>query len=494
MKDEFEIDTPERDGDRRSSPRPRRPLHFGMASVSEPSLQRPTADGRKRISRAPAATDGPQTPLQRCLALLDEGGESITAKYSLWRLQSMLQPIYSFAHRRTVGHEALIRARDEAGNWMPPADLFASVTDEDDLSFLDRLCRTVHVANFAGLHSIDWLFLNVNPRVAAIGNRQAPFFQDLMRLFGIPEQQVVVEILETAIASEPRLEETVAYYRELGCLVAVDDFGAGHSNFERIWRLKPNIVKLDRRLTSEAAHRQLIRRSLPQLVSLLHEAGCIVLAEGIETEDEAMLAMDSNVDLAQGYFFARPSPIAQLMPVDRARCAALYQRFRGKLRADIALCRRPIDAASQALTRVAGEIESGTDPATAGALLTDMDGALRFFVVDSDGNQRHCSSAAGRDRRGGLNLTPLVNGEGATWFHRPYFRRAIRSPGVVQVTGPYLSLPDAVMCITLSVSVSCRGETVVLCFDILEPSDETLASALLDTHHGPMAARRERGG
>lgn len=71
-------------------------------------------------------------------------------------------------------------------------------------------------------------------------------FKYLLQRYQIPAARVVVETIEGAIADEGQLSESVQFYKNLGCLVAIDDFGAGHSNIERIWRLVPDIVKLDR--------------------------------------------------------------------------------------------------------------------------------------------------------------------------------------------------------------------------------------------------------
>jgi len=63
-------------------------------------------------------------------------------------------------------------------------------------------------------------------------------------------------------------------------------------------------------------------------------------------------------------------------------------------------------------------------------------------------------------------LKPLSDGRGANWSHRPYFRKALSRPGKVQVTGPYLSLPDAMMCISLSIVLGTATPDGVLCCDL----------------------------
>jgi EAL domain-containing protein (putative c-di-GMP-specific phosphodiesterase class I) len=71
-------------------------------------------------------------------------------------------------------------------------------------------------------------------------------FFDLLNHFNIPAERVVVEIIEDHCSENTKLLEKCNYYKSMGSLIAIDDFSAGHSNFERIWNLRPDIVKLDR--------------------------------------------------------------------------------------------------------------------------------------------------------------------------------------------------------------------------------------------------------
>lgn len=82
------------------------------------------------------------------------------------------------------------------------------------------------------------------------------------------------------------------HHPRLGCLLAIDDFGAGHSNFDRILQLNPGIVTLDRRFARQIENNLRARRLLPLIVALLHEASAFVLLEGLELHTQAMIAQD----------------------------------------------------------------------------------------------------------------------------------------------------------------------------------------------------------
>lgn len=445
------------------------------APIALPSPGQPAPDDR-------APGEAGEAGLAAVLPATGYRQGAVVGEFRGYRLATALQPIFSFSHQRPVGCEALVRAADATGRAVPPPILFGMFEKARDAVLLDRLCRTLHVANFQALDSVAWLFLNVNPRVIELGRRHGSFFKDLLDHFRLPPRQVVIEVIETAITRDEILGDMVAYYRDLGCMLAVDDFGAGHSNFDRIWRLEPEIVKLDRRMLTDAAASARVRRSLPKLVALLHEAGCIVLAEGIETDTEAMIALDAGVDLGQGYLFGRPTSISDPPSLDPGACERVTRAFRQRWLdeqrrsdADLAPRRALFDAC-------AAELVAGADLNAIVDRLLALPGATRCYLLDENGAQ------VGRNyvpvlrlQPPDARLQPLATGAGANWCHRAYFRKAMIAPEQTHLTGPYLSLPDARMCTTLSRAMPTGDGTRVLCLD--------LAAGPLDDARPPRPAR-----
>jgi len=135
-----------------------------------------------------------------------------------------------------------------------------------------------------------------------------------------------------AVRGRDHLGAAVEHYRKLGCLIVIDDFGAGFSNFDRIWRLRPDIVKIDREMTRRVTIEPLARRMFTGIISVLREAGALVCVEGIETEAEALCAIDANADLMQGDYFA---PGSAVLPPENAR-SDMFARLIAGHRADFA--------------------------------------------------------------------------------------------------------------------------------------------------------------
>jgi len=425
-------------------------------------------------------SDNSPYQLDALLALLEPDTRPRIAHLHGHALHSHFQPIFSLAHRRVVGHEGLLRAWSAAGKMLSPYTVFAAAQSAVDLVTLDRLARLLHTANFVGQKREAgsppvWLFLNAEPNAFADAGLWGPFFRDMLAHFDLPATSVVVEVLETAIENNRKLSRAVDYFRDLGCLIAIDDFGAGHSNVDRIWRLKPDIVKLDRTLIADAADSPEARQILPGLVNLLHEAGSLVLAEGIETQKEALLALEADCDLVQGFYFAIPA--AKLIDDKAAddELSHLWQAFgvslKGENRQSQSVLHNYVDTLLASAKRLADGLSFSVPAFEAAAQpFGSLPLAIRTFLLDSDGRQ--VADINGQHATESLRFLPLANTEGAIWSRRAYFRRALKRFGELQISRPYLSLTEAEVCVTLSVGLLLDGQAFVLCGDIERRGEE----------------------
>ena len=225
------------------------------------------------------------------------------------RLYSAFQAVFSSATLRPVGHEALLRARDQSMQAIPPAEAFKFAVTPGEAIYFDRLCRMVHALNFSSQGGAAGdLYLNVSGRhLLSIGTGHGQTFETLLKHCGLKPTQIVLEILESGVDDLPHLQVAVEGYRSRGFRVAIDDFGCQHSNFDRLWRLTPDIVKLDRSLIVQATENERARRILPKLVEIIHDLGAQVVVEGIETASQHALALEAGSDLLQGYYYATPA-------------------------------------------------------------------------------------------------------------------------------------------------------------------------------------------
>ncbi|HLY11938.1 MAG TPA: EAL domain-containing protein [Planctomycetota bacterium] len=410
-------------------------------------------------------------PLRRYSDHLFADESHVEARFQNYCVRSAYQPIFSFAHGRPVGFEGLARTQSATGVPMSPGELFGSASDLESTVFLDRLLRTLHLANFSDpAYRTAWLFLNISPTAVVNGRAFGPFFKEMLHAFSMPPQRVVVEITEHETPDERVLEEATQYYKEIGCLVAIDDFGAGHSNFNRIWRLKPDIIKLDRHMIFQAAQDSAARRGLVGIAGLLHELGALVLAEGIETEEEARVVVHAEVDLLQGYFFQRPYVGPPPRLEHQERFDTLRRSLFQQAKDDEDEFQHSVRAYREAFSRAGDALSAGHALPVAVREILSLPTVIRCYLLGADGSQIGDNLAAPdyvsrRDPR----HQPLNTGGGANWMHRHYFRRAVSNPSHIQISRPYLSLTDPRMCLTLSRAIRRGSDLVVLCCDLEYP-------------------------
>jgi EAL domain-containing protein (putative c-di-GMP-specific phosphodiesterase class I) len=325
--------------------------------------------------------------------------------------------------------------------------------------------HVTHLHNAAKwLPGQTWLFLNVTP-ASFIDPGYAQQLADAARESGIPPEAIVIELLESGGSDVCAFAQATQAFRSHGFLVAVDDFGAGHSNLDRLLTLRPDIVKLDRSLIH--AHQPDLRESvMPKLVSLLHEAGMLVVAEGIETEEDLLLAARSGVDFVQGFLFGQPGP--GYSPEDEATQqietvfdTLAHTRKTGQLAIDLLLM-----PYRTLFAEAAERMWAGALPEKACEDLRALPCTVSCFFLDQGGRECIPMIAGAGAASIASRLAPLSKLSIGRWDNRPYFVDALAQPQRLTVSAPYLSATGAGLCVTLSIFISYRGEPLVFGADL----------------------------
>jgi EAL domain-containing protein (putative c-di-GMP-specific phosphodiesterase class I) len=380
-------------------------------------------------------------------------------------LCSHFQPIYSLPHQRQVGYEALLRGVAPAGGLLAPFELFAKAIVESALGVLDRMSHVTHLESAAAwLPGQTWLFLNLTPE-NFVDPAYALQLAELARGSGVRPEEIVIELLESGGSDVHAFTHATQAFRAHGFLVAVDDFGAGHSNLDRLLSLRPDIVKLDRSLV-HAPQPDLRESVMPKLVSLLHEAGMLVVAEGIETHEDLLLAARSGVDFVQGFLFGQPcsgsSPEHEATEqIETVFDTLAHTRRTSQLAIDLLLMpyrTRFAEAAERLL--------AGAAPDLACADVRTLPCTTNCYFLDQGGRECIPMIAGAGVPAVGSRFAPLGNPTLGRWDNRPYFVDALAQPQRVIVSAPYLSVTGTGLCVTLSIAIDYRGEPLVFGMDI----------------------------
>jgi EAL domain-containing protein (putative c-di-GMP-specific phosphodiesterase class I) len=216
------------------------------------------------------------------------------------------QPVVCAATGNVDYYECLLRMRDEQGTIVGGVEFIRNFEDLGLIGLIDHyvLEKTVHE-------------LAVDPKVRLGYNMSAQtvcnqeWLRALVSLLHDRSEiarRLVIEITETAAVGD--IEDSahvVATLRRIGCRVALDDFGAGHTSLRHLELLPLDIVKIDgsivRKLSSNWEDRGLLRH----LIGLTKDFGFSTVAECIERAEDAVLLRAEGIGYLQGYFFGRPT-------------------------------------------------------------------------------------------------------------------------------------------------------------------------------------------
>lgn len=367
--------------------------------------------------------------------------------------QSVFQPVFGLAYQRPVGYEALLRELDSAGSLCTPTE-FGEHRRGATLATIDQKSHLVHLEEASRrLPDNHWLFLNISAATMLRPGYAAKLAARAQQR-GLRPERVVLEILEDPDGAESSLAAGVESFRAAGFLIALDDFGAGYSNLARLLRLRPDIVKLDQSLLKTVGSDEPL---LGHLVRLLHERGILVVAEGVETENELLAIVQADVDFAQGFFLGSPQIAPAVDPLAATRIDHAYDRLCGIV--DVA---GGAESFATALRMAVGDLIAGQPPQQYFARMLRMSGCIGCFVLDSRGRQIGPTLWGPDALSGGQRFAPMAEFNRGRWDNREYFRQALSHPGQVAQSQRSRSVNGAQICLTIAVAVQCPDGTRVI--------------------------------
>jgi EAL domain-containing protein (putative c-di-GMP-specific phosphodiesterase class I) len=210
-------------------------------------------------------------------------------------VEVLLQPIVSLATHEVRGAEALSRL----GNDVP---VLQALSDADGRGHRDRLEAYLLRHALGARHRVPagaLLCLNVSAD-GLLGRASVALLDDLPSLQGL-----VLELRqEAAWEARPELLSRISLLRERGALLALDDAARGFRGLLAIGQLRPDWVKVDRSVVTGSLHDPVRRAGLDMFAQSAQRSGSLLVAEGVESEDDLTALAKVGVTLAQGYLFS----------------------------------------------------------------------------------------------------------------------------------------------------------------------------------------------
>jgi diguanylate cyclase (GGDEF)-like protein len=229
-------------------------------------------------------------------------------------LQVHYQPVVDARTGRVVACEALARLPHPVEGMIPPSE-FIVVAEESGLvvKLGDWMLRRACTDAMTWPEHIT-VAVNFSPRQFALGANVAEHIAEVLSDTGLPPQRLEVEITESTLIDAKDAMQQLQNISDLGVKIALDDFGTGYSSLSYLRQFPVNKIKIDRSfsLDIQSQASQAIIRSVSVMAKLLNVE---LVIEGVETASQLETLTSWSVHLIQGYYYSRPQPLAELMPM-----------------------------------------------------------------------------------------------------------------------------------------------------------------------------------
>jgi EAL domain-containing protein (putative c-di-GMP-specific phosphodiesterase class I) len=385
------------------------------------------------------------------------------------------QPIFSIREKMIVGFEGLSRGiHPISGKLIPPLPLLKIAKDAGLTLELDRLMRKKILHSFSRFcPQPHELILTLNFETSII-DKEIGSLQliQLSRQLNLDPANIVIEILESKVKNVEALAKFVNIHREHGFLIALDDVGKGHSNFDRIPIIQPDIIKIDRSLVTNLQDDYFRQEIFKSLVQLSHKIGAVVLAEGVETDEEAMESLELGADLLQGFFFAKPQePSVDYVQLVTHIIDPMATKFKKRMVEKMTIRKiqheRYTLMIASLVKELSGISENELERKLSHALLSHPI-AEALYVLDDQGLQitpMTCKMSP-KARKGIFRIPP----KGTDYSTRDFYYILIDG-GFKRdsyTSEPYISPATGLFCMTLSTRFTDKeGKIKILCADVV---------------------------
>lgn len=226
------------------------------------------------------------------------------------------QPKVSFKTGEIIGVEALIRWHHPVKGFVPPCDFiplaeqFGIITKIDEWGLMTA-CR----------QGKKWRDMGLPAITISVNMSQAQFMRtdvyttvvNALKETGFDAHYLEIEVTETMAMTD--IEHTVNVLNKihsLGVSISMDDFGTGYSSLASLKTIPFDVLKIDRSLVCDVNDNDTSRRITSAIVAMGKALKMVVLAEGVETDEQSKLLTDLGCDLAQGYYYSKPQPAEKI--------------------------------------------------------------------------------------------------------------------------------------------------------------------------------------
>lgn len=227
-------------------------------------------------------------------------------------IQVWYQPQIDYITGEITGAEALCRWNHATRGWLHP-EMFIPILEETgailelDKYVWNKVCQDLHRWNLEGKHHC--VSINLSRADIRSDMNVVDIFNELMSKYNLDPKQLHIEITETAYTEkQDTLIKSTAALREHGFQVEMDDFGSGYSSLNMLKEVSVDRIKMDMHFLTDTGDAKKSQIIITHMIKMIEELDMQLIAEGVETKEQAEFLKEKGCREMQGYYFYKPMP------------------------------------------------------------------------------------------------------------------------------------------------------------------------------------------
>lgn len=220
------------------------------------------------------------------------------------------QPKIGLKSSKLVGAEALVRWKRPDGSLVPPSDFIPHLEKSEtiinvDFYVYEEVCKFIREHLDKNLPIVP-ISVNVS-RVHLKTDEFLDRIKELIEKYGIPTRLLEFELTESVfLENQDAAIKTMEEMKKLGFMVSIDDFGSGFSSLNLLKSLPVDILKIDKEFFANATLLKNDEIIISSIISMANKMNISVICEGVETKEQINFLKNSECDMVQGYYYAKP--------------------------------------------------------------------------------------------------------------------------------------------------------------------------------------------
>ena len=224
------------------------------------------------------------------------------------KIETVFQPVVDLRTHDVLGYEALSRGPVDTPLERPQA-MFRASAEAGISTDLDRTCREAALKAIRGLATPGKVFVNSLPHGLADDDAQQMELLETLHRVALAPHDLVLEFSEREAQQNPEVfVDCLKRLKARGFAIALDDIGTGYASQPVLEQVRPDYLKLDTSLVRGIEQNLIKQELMASLIRISARIGSSVIAEGVETRQEAQTLIDAGAQFGQGHLFAEPAP------------------------------------------------------------------------------------------------------------------------------------------------------------------------------------------